>query len=60
MSELRGKGWRTIGFFLWMLGAGIVLDGGTLFWGRTLLLAGAVLFFIGVWQSSSSGAGVPE
>jgi len=60
MSELRGKGWRTVGFFVWMVGAGIVLDGGTLFWGRALLLAGALFFFAGVWQSLSSGAGALE
>ena len=26
MRELRGKGWRVLGYFLWMLGAGVVLD----------------------------------
>jgi predicted outer membrane lipoprotein len=60
MPELHGKGWRTIGYFAWMLGAGIVLDGGSLFWGRTLLLAGAFLFLTGVWQSLSSDVGAVE
>ena len=26
MAELRGKGWRVLGYFIWMLGAGVVLD----------------------------------
>lgn len=60
MRELRGKGWRTVGYFVWMVGAGIVLDGGTLFWGRLLLLAGAFFFFAGVWQSLSSDGGALE
>jgi hypothetical protein len=60
MHELKGRGWRTVGYFAWMLGAGIVLDDGTLFWGRTLLLAGALFFLTGVWQSSSSEVGALE
>lgn len=60
MLELYGKGWRTVGYFAWMLGAGIVLDGGTLFWGRILLFAGAILFFLGAWQSLSSDVGAVE
>jgi hypothetical protein len=60
MPELQGKGWRTVGYFAWMLGAGIVLDGGTLFWGRALLLAGALFFLTGVWQSFSSDMGAVE
>lgn len=60
MPELHGKGWRTIGYFVWMVGAGIVLDGGSLFWGRLLLLAGALFFFTGVWQSSTSDVGALE
>jgi hypothetical protein len=60
MFELYGRGWRTVGYFAWMLGAGIILDGGGLFWGRTLLLSGAFFFFVGVWQSLSSDIGVVE
>ena len=26
VAELHGKGWRVLGYFLWMLGAGVVLD----------------------------------
>jgi hypothetical protein len=60
MLELYGRGWRTIGYFAWMLGAGVILDGGTLFWGRTLLLFGAFFFFVGVWQSLSGDIGAVE
>ncbi len=51
MAELRGKGWRVLGYFVWMLGAGIVLDSGAVFLGGALLSVGAALFCAGVWQS---------
>jgi hypothetical protein len=60
MPELGGKGWRVLGYFLWMLGAGIVLDGRPGFAGKLLLAAGAGLFLLGVWQSSAGAGGVAE
>ncbi len=57
MAELYGKGWRVLGYFLWMLGAGVVLDGTPGFAGKLLLAFGAGLFLIGVWQSSAGGNG---
>ena len=51
MSEMRGKGWRVIGYFLWMLGAGLVLDGPPGVAGPALLGFGATLFAWGVGQS---------
>jgi hypothetical protein len=56
MSELRGKGFRVIGYLVWMLGAGVVLDSDTCGLGMTVLAAGAALFALGVAQS----AGVPR
>jgi hypothetical protein len=60
MPELRGKGWRVLGYFLWMLGAGIVLDGppGTV--GKLLLALGAGLFLLGAWQSRAGAGGGSE
>jgi len=57
MDELRGKGWRVIGFFVWMMGAGVVLDSNALAAGRLLLIIGAALFGIGAWQSLRQGGG---
>lgn len=51
MDELRGKGWRVLGFFIWMLGAGIVLDSDAATFGRLVLVIGAAMFFVGCWQS---------
>lgn len=51
MPELRGKGWRVVGFCVWMLGAGIVLDSAALGAGAVLLAVGAALFAIGAMQS---------
>jgi hypothetical protein len=51
MRELRGKGWRVLGYFVWMLGAGVVLDSDHLAAGRLLLAVGAALFAVGAWQS---------
>ena len=52
MRELRGKGWRVLGYFVWMQGAGIVLDGHRLGIGRLLLAVGLAVFALGVWQST--------
>jgi len=59
MHELRGKGWRVLGYFVWMLGAGVVLDSTALRTGGALLLVGAVLFAAGVWQSALGDGGTP-
>jgi hypothetical protein len=52
MRELRGKGWRVLGYFLWMQGAGVVLDGQRYGIARLLLAVGVALFAMGVWQSA--------
>jgi hypothetical protein len=51
MSELRGKGWRVLGYFFWMLGAGVVLDSEALGFGSVILLTGFILFGVGVLQA---------
>lgn len=56
MRELRGKGWRVIGYFVWMLGAGVVLDSDHFTAGRLLLAVGLALFGLGVWQSLRGSA----
>jgi hypothetical protein len=60
MRELSGKGWRVVGYFLWMLGAGIVLDSGAQRLGAAVLLIGAALFAVGVVQSLRRPAGGPS
>ncbi len=59
MHELRGRGWRVLGYFLWMLGAGVVLDSSAARFGAMLLIGGAALFAVGVWQSVVRGTGTP-
>ncbi|MGD9763908.1 MAG: hypothetical protein AB7V27_09365 [Candidatus Binatia bacterium] len=54
MPELRGKGWRVLGYFTWMLGAGVVLDSAALGPGAVLLGLGAALFALGAIQSLRS------
>lgn len=54
MSELRGKGWRVLGYFIWMLGAGVVLDSQAVGAGSMLLLVGGALFLLGAVQSLGS------
>ena len=51
MAELRGKGWCVLGYFIWMLGAGIVLDHESSGAGPLLLAVGAALFSLGAWQA---------
>lgn len=51
MSDLRGKGWRVLGYFTWMLGAGVVLDSNAVGIGGVLLLTGFILFGVGVLQA---------
>jgi hypothetical protein len=50
MPELYGKGWRVLGYFVWMLGAGLVLESDAAALGVLLLLAGGTAFVIGVFQ----------
>lgn len=50
MAELRGKGWRVLGYFVWMLGAGVILDSPAMGAGSALLAAGAALFLLGAVQ----------
>ena len=56
MAELRGKGWRVLGYFIWMLGAGVVLDSEALTAGGALLAVGASLFALGAAQSLRGGS----
>lgn len=56
MAELRGKGWRVLGYFVWMLGAGVVLDSCHEGIGGLLLAAGTLTFIVGCAQAS----GAPE
>jgi hypothetical protein len=51
MAELRGKGWRVLGYFIWMLGAGVVLDSDAIGMGSVLLLTGIILFGVGALQA---------
>ncbi len=55
MAELRGKGWRVLGYFIWMLGVGIVLDSDAVVAGGALLALGAGLFALGTGQSLRPG-----
>ena len=56
MPELRGKGWRVLGYFIWMLGAGVVLDSQATGAGGLLLAVGAGLFLLGAAQSQGGGS----
>ena len=53
MHELRGKGWRVLGYFVWMLGAGVLLDANAPRTAMLLMASGVALFAVGVWQSLS-------
>ena len=55
MSEMRGKGWRVLGYFIWMLGAGVVLDSAAPGAGGALLAIGGALFAVGTLQSLAGG-----
>jgi len=54
MPELAGKGWRVLGYFAWMLGAGVVLDSDHWTVGGALLAVGAGLFVFGITQSMAA------
>jgi hypothetical protein len=60
MNELRGKGWRVLGYFVWMLGAGVVLDSDAVGLGSVMLLTGFILFGVGVLQAQRSAAAKVE
>lgn len=60
MGELSGKGWRVLGYFLWMLGAGIVLDSDACATGVAILVAGGALFALGAAQSLVRSPEVPS
>ena len=51
MAELSGKGWRVLGYFVWMLGAGIALDSDADRLAALLLASGMALFLLGAWRS---------
>jgi hypothetical protein len=53
LEALRGKGWRVLGYFLWMLGAGIVLDADATTFGSLLLAAGVIAYLAGLVQGQS-------
>lgn len=57
MAELRGKGWRVLGYFIWMLGAGVALDGDGGGAGALLLGTGAGVFALGAWQGRTARQG---
>lgn len=52
---MRGKGWRVLGYFIWMLGAGVVLDSEAARMGGLLLALGAGLFCLGAAQGARGG-----
>lgn len=57
MRELKGKGWRVLGYFVWMLGAGVYLDSDALGPAAVLMGAGATAFFLGTVQSTPGAGG---
>jgi hypothetical protein len=44
MSELDGRGRRVAGFFVFMLGAGLVLESPALWYGVAIMAVGATCF----------------
>ncbi|MBI4518874.1 MAG: hypothetical protein HY699_24025 [Deltaproteobacteria bacterium] len=48
MAELDAKGRRVLGYFVFMLGAGLVLDSSALWYGVLVMIAGAACFAAGV------------
>jgi hypothetical protein len=51
-----GKAHRVLGYFLFMLGTGLVLESGAQRVGVALALLGAALFARGLWLIRPSGA----
>jgi hypothetical protein len=60
MNELSGKGWRVLGYFVWMLGAGIVLDSEADRLAAVTLALGLALFLFGAWRSWVVGPGAEK
>ena len=63
MAELDGKGWRVLGYFIWMLGAGVALESDANLVAAVMLAVGAALFLRGAWQSwvvNSGSEGEPR
>lgn len=57
MAELSGKGWRVIGYFIWMLGAGLALESDANRLAAAILALGLALFLLGAWRSWVSSPG---
>lgn len=51
MRELAGRGWRVLGYFVWMLGVGVSLDSDATRAAGLLLTIGGALFALGSAQS---------
>lgn len=52
MTELDGRGRRVTGFFVFMLGAGLVLESAALWYGVAIMVAGVVCFAWGMLSRS--------
>lgn len=52
-----GKGWRVAGFFVFLLGAGIILDSAAHGFGGLMAFAGAVLMAWGFFGGGSRPSG---
>jgi len=52
MTELDGRGRRVTGFFVFMLGAGLVLESAALWYGVAIMVAGVVCFAWGMLSPS--------
>jgi hypothetical protein len=48
VAELDAKGRRVLGYFVFMLGAGLVLESAALWYGVAVMTAGAVCFASGL------------
>jgi hypothetical protein len=48
VAELDAKGRRVLGYFVFMLGAGLVLDSSALWYGVAVMIVGAASFASGV------------
>ena len=59
MGSLAARGWRVLGYFVWMLGAGIVLDSEAWTAGAVLCVGGLLLFALGLHREKPRAAEVP-
>jgi hypothetical protein len=53
---IAGKGWRVGGFFVFMLGAGLVLESPAVWYGLVMMSAGAIGFAWGLARARGSAA----